>query len=225
MGQLPSTRVNPERAFAVTGVDFCGPIMVRSGFGRNTKKEKAYVALFVCFTSKAIHLELVSGLSSEKFVAALRRFISRRGICREIHIDNATNFKGAKRELQDLFLASQRSRSPYDEMAEIGVQWKFIPPRAPNFGGLWEAAVKSTKYHLKRVIGLTTLMFEEMTTLLTQIEACLNSRPITELSNDPNDYNALTPAHFLIGESLLLPPEPSISQTCPTRRSTNIYNS
>ncbi|XP_050528233.1 uncharacterized protein LOC126898336 [Daktulosphaira vitifoliae] len=103
-------------------------------------------------------------------------------------------------------------------MAEIGVQWKFIPPRAPNFGGLWEAAVKSTKYHLKRVIGLTTLTFEEMTTLLTQIEACLNSRPITELSNDPNDYNALTPAHFLIGESLLLPPEPSISQQCPTRR-------
>lgn len=103
-------------------------------------------------------------------------------------------------------------------MSECGVQWKFIPPRAPHFGGIWEAAVKSTKYHLMRVIGLSTLTFEEMSTLLAQIEACLNSRPITQMSQDPNDYEALTPAHFLVGSSLLLPVETETNQDNPTRR-------
>ncbi|XP_050062914.1 uncharacterized protein LOC126552260 [Aphis gossypii] len=103
-------------------------------------------------------------------------------------------------------------------MAECGVQWKFIPPRAPHFGGIWEAAVKSTKHHIKRVIGLSTLTFEEMSTLLAQIEACLNSRPLTQISQDPNDYEALTPAYFLVGSSLLFPRETETLQDNPTRR-------
>lgn len=81
------------------------------------------------------------------------------------------------------------------------------PPHAPNFGGLWEAGVKSTKFHLKRVIGDSTLTFEEMTTLLNQIEACLNSRPISQLPNNPNDPMPLTPGHFLIGEPLVTVPD------------------
>ncbi|XP_013139177.1 PREDICTED: uncharacterized protein LOC106103830 [Papilio polytes] len=92
-------------------------------------------------------------------------------------------------------------------MANDGTTWHFIPPRAPNFGGLWEAGIKSVKTHLLRVLGNTTLTFEEMTTLLAQIEACLNSRPICELNDDPNDVAALTPSHFLIGEPLVAIPE------------------
>lgn len=217
MGQLPSARIQPGRAFAVTGIDFCSPIMVRSGFGRNTKKEKAYIAVFICFWSKAIHLDLVSGLSTEKFIAALRRFMARRGVCREIHSDNATNFKGADRELQELFKAGKNTKPATEVMAECGLQWKFIPTRAPHFGGIWEAAVKSTKHHMKRVIGLSTLTFEEMSTLLAQIEACLNSRPLTQMSQDPNDYEALTPAHFLVGSSLLFPVETETLQDKPTQ--------
>lgn len=83
-----------------------------------------------------------------------------------------------------------------------GIEWHFNPPAAPHFGGLWEAGVKSVKTHLNK-IGCNTFTFEEFTTLLNQIEACLNSRPLCPLSSGPTDLQTLTPAHFLIGDSLL----------------------
>ncbi|XP_018368158.1 PREDICTED: uncharacterized protein LOC108764388, partial [Trachymyrmex cornetzi] len=91
-----------------------------------------------------------------------------------------------------------------------GVTWKFDPPSAPNFGGKWEARVKSIKFHLRRVIGETLLTYEEMTTLLAQIEAILNSRPLTDLSDDSSDVSALTPGNFLVGSALTAVPEPSL---------------
>lgn len=96
-------------------------------------------------------------------------------------------------------------------MAASRVEWRFNPPAAPHFGGLWEAAVKAAKHHLRRVIGDATLTFEEMSTLLSQIEACLNSRPLSALSDDPDDVSALTPGHLLIGAPLTALPEPSLS--------------
>ncbi|XP_029679981.1 uncharacterized protein LOC115245695 [Formica exsecta] len=90
-----------------------------------------------------------------------------------------------------------------------GVRWHFNPPAAPHFGGLWEAAVKSTKHHLTRVIGEATLTYKEFSTFLTQVEACLNSRPLHAVSDDPDDFTPLTPGHFLIGAPLLAVPEPS----------------
>lgn len=92
-------------------------------------------------------------------------------------------------------------------LANDGTKWAFIPPGAPHFGGLWEAGVKAVKHHLRRVIGEACLTFEELPTLLIQIEACLNSRPLYALSNDPTDLTALTPAHLLIGEALTAVPE------------------
>ncbi|XP_070528258.1 uncharacterized protein [Cardiocondyla obscurior] len=90
------------------------------------------------------------------------------------------------------------------------IRWRFNPPAAPNFGGLWEAAVKSAKHHLRRLIGENRLTLE-MSTLLAQIESCLKSRPLAAFSDDPADLAALTPGHFLIGEPLLALPEPSLS--------------
>ncbi|XP_033229685.1 uncharacterized protein LOC117181231 [Belonocnema kinseyi] len=85
-----------------------------------------------------------------------------------------------------------------------------LKPAAPHFGGLWEAAVRSIKHNLLRVIGDTTLTFEEMSTFLVQVETCLNSRPIQSLEDGPSDLVALTPVHFLIGSPIYTLPEPSI---------------
>ncbi|XP_065075027.1 uncharacterized protein LOC135698825 [Ochlerotatus camptorhynchus] len=90
------------------------------------------------------------------------------------------------------------------------IRWKFIPPRAPHFGGLWEAAVKSAKTHLLKEIGNTNLAYEDMLTLLAQVEMCLNSRSLTPLSSEPSDLEALTPGHFLVGSNLQSVPEATL---------------
>jgi len=203
MAPLPKQRVQMSHPFTITGVDFAGPLQIQSGIRRVTTK-KAWIAVFVCFATRAIHLEPVVGLTSEAFLAALRRFMARRGKSYKIYSDNATNFVGVQRELKMYLKDSERY------MADEGIQWHFNPPSAPHFGGLWENAVKITKHHLYRVIKDSRLNLEELQTLLCQIEACVNSRPMTPLSNDPGELNALTPAHFLIGGPLLLPPEPEI---------------
>ncbi|XP_059223158.1 uncharacterized protein LOC131996964 [Stomoxys calcitrans] len=87
------------------------------------------------------------------------------------------------------------------------VKWHFIPPGSPHFGGFWEAAVKSMKYHLKRVIGENKMTFEEMSTLLAQIEAILNSRPMCDISNGDESMDVLTPDHFLIDRPMIDAPE------------------
>ncbi|XP_062713249.1 uncharacterized protein LOC134290197 [Aedes albopictus] len=204
MGQLPSVRVRPARPFLITGVDYCGPFYLKPPH-RRAAPPKVYIAVFICFTTKAIHLELVMDLSSAGFISALRRFVGHHGIPKEIHSDNATNFQGAKHELHDLYrlLNSKVNQTAIGaEMSQQGILWHFIPPRAPNFGGLWEAAVRSSKTALKKEIGSHQLTHENFCTLLVQIAAALNSRPLCPLSDDPTDMNALTPAHFLIGTSM-----------------------
>ncbi|XP_043494166.1 uncharacterized protein LOC122519065 [Polistes fuscatus] len=198
MGELPVDRVVGSRAFANSGLDYAGPVQVRMSKGRGNRSSKGYIALFVCFATRAIHLELVSDLTSESFIAAYRRFVGRRGICQTLYSDNATNFQGADKELRVMF---NRASKFYQKVASLlandGTNWKFIPPSAPHYGGLWEAGVKSVKHHLRRVIGEHTLTFEELSTVLVEIEACLNSRPLGPLSSDTDDLRALTPSHFL----------------------------
>jgi hypothetical protein len=213
MGQLPSLRVNPARPFLNCGIDYAGPIYVKSGTRRSKIRIKCYIAIFVCLSTRAIHLEVVSDMSTQAFLAALKRFISRRGRCTNIYSDNGTNFVGAKGELKKLqeLIQTKDHKQMVTRFAQgEGIKWHFIPPRAPNFGGIWEAGVKSFKYHLRRVMGNECLTFEEMTTLTSQIEACLNSRPLIPLSNDPTDPSVLTPGHFLIGSPLTCIPEPDL---------------
>lgn len=104
-------------------------------------------------------------------------------------------------------------------LANDGTKWIFNPPSAPHFGGKWEAAVKSVKYHLTRILGDTRLTYEEFTTILVQVEAVLNSRPLCPLSDDANDYAALTPGHFLIGEAINIVPEPDLTHITLSRLS------
>ncbi|XP_037927699.1 uncharacterized protein LOC119662193 [Teleopsis dalmanni] len=166
MAPLPKERVTPSRPFTVTGVDFAGPIFTYLKI-HGKAPYKSYIAVFICFATKAVHLEAVTDLTSDPFIAALKRFVGRRGI-----------------------------------------EFSFIPPRAPHFGGLWEAAVKTAKGHLYRTLSNAHLTFEELTTSLVEIEAIMNSRPLTATSTNPNDFESLTPAHFLIGTSLQGIPEP-----------------
>ncbi|UYV67038.1 hypothetical protein LAZ67_4003743 [Cordylochernes scorpioides] len=206
MGELPSSRTTYIRAFARTGVDLAGPILTKPRLPRSRVKLKSYIALFVCFATKAIHLELVSDLSTGSFIAALRRFTSRRGTPSDIYSDNGTNFKGAAKFLNEQY-AFLHASEIQDYITYSEINWHFMPPHAPHFGGIWESNIKSVKMILKKVIGSSLLTFEELTTFLTQIEATLNQRPLTPLSEDPNDLEALTPAHFLSGPSTSNLPE------------------
>ena len=214
VGRLPIERVTPGHVFDRVGIDYAGPIQIKSGAIRRPTITKAYVCVFVSLSVQAVHLELVSSLSTEAFIACLRRFISRRGKPVLIWSDHGSNFVGASRELKEMinFLEDQATQKCISEFcSKQGIQWKFIPERAPHFGGLWEAAVKSMKTHLRRIVGTVNLRFEELYTVLTQIEACLNSRPLASLPNDDDGVEVLTPGHFLVGKPLEALPDPSES--------------
>ena len=168
----------------------------------------------MCLTVKAVHLEVVSDLTTEAFIAALRRFVARRGCLALIWSDHSSNFVGTKSELKELQSLLDRATqgAVSDFCSTCNIQWKFIPERAPHFGGIWESAVKGVKTHLKRIVSPVKLTSEEFSTVLSQIEACLNSRPLTPTNSpDDNGVTVLTPGHFLIGKPLVALPDSQLS--------------
>ncbi|XP_053949467.1 uncharacterized protein LOC128857749 [Anastrepha ludens] len=212
MGSLPADRVQANRTFFTTGIDYCGPFYYKSEV-RSRPPIKCYICVFVCFSTKACHLELTQDLSTSSFLAALKRFICTRGKPHTIWSDNATNFVGAKNELQELsqlFSSNSHNTEVTNQCNLEGISWKFIPPRSPHFG-LWEAAVKSAKFHFLRTVGLSILTFEELRTLVCEIGAIVNSRPLCPISENPDDLNVLTPAHFLIGAPFTSVVEPDVT--------------
>ncbi|KAL7725752.1 hypothetical protein ACLKA6_000643 [Drosophila palustris] len=171
---------------------------------------KSAVGLTVARPSLGL-LEIIEEYSSHlkllRVFAYAFRFVGRRGVPQVVHCDNATNFVGASRHFEELRRKIEAEESAIRAFAsKSGCTFAFIPPRAPHFGGLWEAGVKTAKSLLHRVVGSALLSAEELQTVLVGVEAVMNSRPLGPLSQDPSDGEALTPAHLLIGGSLIAPP-------------------
>lgn len=192
LGNLPTDRITLLRPFLNSGVDYCDPFNIKFG-SRSTSK--AFVALFVCMATKAVHLELVGNLTTAAFLNALKPY------------QGAVIFPNSIVIMPPIsMLITEMDQEQIETIAQI--KWELILPRSLNFGGIWEAGVKSVKFHLKRVIRKTVLSFKKFYTILTRFEAILNSRPLTSLSSDSNDFEAITPGHFLIGDTLTANVEP-----------------
>lgn len=204
MGDLPKERLTPfEAPFTFTGVDFFGPFHVKRG--RATVK--IYGCIFVCFTTRAIHIEDASALSTDAFIQALRRFIALRGCPREIWSDNGTNFTGASKELRESVkefnddLIRRELHSKGSEWHSCPTpKWKFQPPTASHMSGVWERLIRSVRKTMSPLIGNVSapLTLETLRTVFCEAVSILNSRPLCPSSDDPNDLEPLTPNHFLL---------------------------
>lgn len=150
MGDLPAVRLTANRPFFDVGMDYGGPFMVRESRRRGARSNKIYLAVFVCMSVNAVHLETVSNISTDAFLATLDRFVARRGIPNSMYTDCGTNYVGTAKQLKQLFDEASNQHALY---GRIPCKWHFNPPGAPHFGGIWEAAVKNAKIHLKKVIG------------------------------------------------------------------------
>jgi len=179
MGDLPSVRVQKFRSFTNVGIDYGGAFTIKESRHRNAKTHKAYLELFVCLSTKTVHLEIVTDLSTGAFLASLDRFVARRGIPAPIFSDFSTNYVGAARQLKSLFQDAATQETLH---TPVPCQWIFNPPAAPHFNGIWEAAIKSTKSHLTKVIGIQVYTLEELLTLITRVEGVLNSQPLVATS-------------------------------------------
>lgn len=210
MADLPASRVTECFPFSRVGIDFAGPLPMTEQRLRKSRQYKVYIAVFVCFTVKAVHLEYVSDLSTDALLAALHRFVARRGCPTDIYTDCGTNFVGASNQLRALVNDPDCKERL---IANVTSSWHFNPPAAPHFGGLWEAAVRSAKRVMVRIMGNHKFTLEEFCTILCRVEAILNSRPLVPLSTDPTEYDCLTPGHFLIGRPLVSIPEKDIPVT------------
>ena len=203
MAGLPIERTTPgQPTFTNTGIDFAGPFTLKLGHVRRPVKIKAYICVFVCMATKAVHLDVTSDLTTETFIPCLKRFIARRNCPTTIYTDSGPNFVGAHNQLKEVykFLAQEETESAINQyLLQHRITWTHSPARAPNFGGLWESAVKSMKRHLKRIMGQLTFTFEELNTITCQVEACLNSRPLLPMTSHNQDgLCTLTAGHFLL---------------------------
>lgn len=211
MADLPSFRTEQSRPFAYVGIDYAGPFEIKTSGLRNAPKTKGYIALFICLATKAIHLELVPDLSTAEFIMAFENFIARRGIPIIVYTDNGTNFIGGANEIDRMFSQMLKQNNGLTKMfAMKNIEFKTIPARASHMAGIWERAVGSVKYHLRRVLKDTKLNGRQFDYVLKQIEACLNSRPLWSVSPESDDIEVLTPSHFFNFQAINTLPRPDL---------------
>ena len=199
ISQLPEFRVKEDLAFTSVGIDFAGPLFIKT---ESQALKKVYIALFTCATTRALHLEIVPNLSCEAFLRCLKRFVFRRGIPNLIVMDNAKTFKAASKRLTNIF----KSAAVNHYLVRHNIKWKYNLAKAPWWGGFYERLIKGVKLCLKRNVGKSRLSYDELQTIVSEIEGVLNSRPLTYLySNELEE--PLTPSQLVIGKRLLNMPE------------------
>nr|XP_054761439.1 uncharacterized protein LOC129267841 [Lytechinus pictus] len=203
MANLPSDRVKPdEPPFTSVGIDYFGPLEVKRG----RSVVKTYGVMFTCLVSRAVHIEKAESLNTDSCIAAIRRFIARRGTVKNMRSDNGTNLIGAQRELKreiDNWNQVQIS----DTLLQRNIQWTFNPPGGSHHGGVWERQIRTVRQLLFNLVRQQRLDDEGLHTFLCEAEGIINGRPLTKASNDPNDLEALTPNHLILMKSQpVLPP-------------------
>ena len=198
---LPKFRVSGDRIFCYVGCDFAGPIYFKPVDSK--KPLKSYICIFTCLVSRAIKLELTSSLSTTCFILALRRFISSYGVPKLIVSDNARTFQSAAKELKALFQPEILQKFCLSNK----ISWKFNLPLSPWEGGVFERLVRIVKNALRSTLSKTLLSYEEIQTTLSEIEICLNSRPLTYVNDEINENKAISPAMLMYGHTnTIMPP-------------------
>ena len=192
---MPDYRVTQAAPFSNVGIDFAGPLYVKEKRG---EYKKVYICLFVCCVTRALHLELVQDLSAVTFLNCLRRFCARRGWPSIINSDNAKTFKSSSKLLRRFF--NDKGVNSFLESGRM--QWKFNIELSPWQGGHYERMVRSVKRCLRKVLGSASISFDELSTVVCEVECILNSRPLSYIS-DEADGEILTPSHLLMGRRLL----------------------
>lgn len=212
MADLPSFRTELVKPFAFVGCDYAGFFQLKTSARRNAPLTKAYIALFICLTTKALHLEVVCDLSTAEFIMAFENFISRRGIPQLFYTDNGTNFVGGAKEIKQFFDQMFEQDNALTKLLAINnIEFKRIPARASHMGGIWERAVGSVKYHLRKVLKDTKLNARQFDNVLKKIEACLNSRPLWAITGETDDIEVITPSHFFNFQAINTLPRPDLA--------------
>ena len=193
MAPLPKTRVTSAVPFSRTGLDYLGPLYIKTKEGQR----KVWVCLFTCMVTRAIHLELLQDMSAEEFLLGFRRFISNRGTPIEITSDNALQFKTASKVLNLVWKHVIQSEEVQTYASNVGVKWNFIVELAPWMGGFYERLVGLVKRALRKTINRKLLSFIQLQTVLKEVEAVVNSRPLVYVSGDIDSTITLSPKHFL----------------------------
>ena len=213
---LPSVRVSEDPPFTHTGVDFAGPLFVRGNTTTESDNNKCYVCLFTCASTRAVHLELTPNLTVDSFLLAFRRFTSRRGLPATLMSDNGKTFRGSSKEIVKI----ARSKEVLRYLAINGVSWRFIVEKAPWWGGFWERLIQSVKRCMKKSLGRTTLSYDELNTLLVEVESVINSRPLTYVEDDQDGVSyTLSPSHLINGRRVTNTPNDSHFEVISTNES------
>ena len=207
MPPLPPQRILQSDPFRFVGIDYLGPLLIRED--RTSPPVKMWVALFTCLVVRAIHLECVYDLSAATFLDCLRRFVARRGVPEYVVSDNAPNFHLTQNTLDLAWSQATTDSAVQSYCASVGIDWKFIPAHAPWQGGAYERMVGLVKRCLRKSLARQVIARSPMETLVTEIKAVVNSRPLTYVYADQPSGQPLTPANFLLSRSAVSLPTTS----------------